>query len=1218
MPAACTSMAPRSQMRCYHAWLVVPVLVAATAASVCRGQSITYPTSSDACVEDDVQFAYTECNNSTSPPSILGVPFFDPAICDDAHADSTPLPDFVHAPCDFACESGYAIGSQGVCEACPVGTYSAGDALDIFAGAPSSFSEIEEKGMWTDCKYKSAASYEYDQQCAGWTLHDGVLTAGPYDEVNEFYSFNCLLQPNLTCVNNLRSEMRLDVTLIKDGSVVFDYEVDAERTYDGLSFYVDEQTSSPMLNLTSVTESTQTLEVPLSKGRHTLTWLYSKDNAFTKGKDMAEVKRIVVYGSDKRSKTCVACPKGTSTSAPGSDECSPCGLEQIWSLNSTATGSMARVGHCVNCPDGTHADDARTACVASPSCGTDDMDEVYSACSADGTRTKSFVWKPSLSCIRTPGALPPTVQEACPSCPLGYVQSVDATGAYLRCAPCPSGHYRDEGMDACQVCASGSYALPVDVFDQMVNNGGAASPLLAPYRIHCTSSGATSTEDDCASDPVRYDGSGDIVLNSTVSSAVYLSFNVTMLAGLEAQDRSLELHSARYVPRADVYVDDEYISASRSINDDGVHVNRYTLPSGEGLKRVKMKFSFGSYMFSTSMWGDVSIKKVVIRGAVEGGASTCAPVPAGNVANTTPRETVPGAPKKKNKKKKPTPTQQQPPEGATYYLPCPPGSFNDGSSMVCTPCAEDTFTESRASVHCDRCPAGTTSLAGSIACVVGDVHGATDNSDMEHPMCSFTDPSSGHVYDLSELSVANNETGVFGPVYEAGMGSEAFYVGVCALTNATSVCTDYAGNAIHAAVCRESSYVSYRTNRHVGEGLGRRIAVYPLSEDSALFDEDANAGDDDDDNNDDDDDDFERTAFGKVTGLKMSVSGGQCGYGSSAVPHVSNITFLCDVDAGAGVPSAWDAYTVYSLSIGEVPKRALSLRSPTLPISRGSGKCSHEFLFYSKYACPVCTADDVEEVDVAGCPENVLRTYRLKSTSRCNDINEVVPEDDLCQPCTASDYDRIELEGCPDGRQAKWIPRQPQRCLEVGDPPADPLCPVCAREHYVREEFSAGSCPEGLRARYTLMMPRTCRESIDHPPPEDELCPKCRPGDVEMRSEACMDMAGNSNVTYAWSQPKVCSELREGAYQLPAAVLAGPCAMAPHYSAFSDGKVIAALVVGSLLILVLASLFIRSSLKNRKLYQQYAKLVDDGGVANMEMVDPDHLHNDDDEFPLAG
>ena len=86
--------------------------------------------------------------------------------------------------------------------------------------------------------------------------------------------------------------MRLDVTLIKDGSVVFDYEVDAERTYDGLSFYVDEQTSSPMLNLTSVTESTQTLEVPLSKGRHTLTWLYSKDNAFT------EVFEEMLYTSD--------------------------------------------------------------------------------------------------------------------------------------------------------------------------------------------------------------------------------------------------------------------------------------------------------------------------------------------------------------------------------------------------------------------------------------------------------------------------------------------------------------------------------------------------------------------------------------------------------------------------------------------------------------------------------------------------------------------------------------------------------------------------------------------------------------------------------------------------------------------------------------------------------------------------------------------------------
>ena len=399
-------------------------MLAAAFPTRCLGQStqIAYPRSTAACTEEDAQFLYTECTNSTTPPSILGVPFFDPAVCDESRGDSAALPAFVHAPCDFACEPGYAIGPQGVCEACPIGTYSAGDALDVFAGAPSSFAELEAKGMWTGCKYKSPSSSSFDRSCGGWTLGaDGALTTGPYDEANTYYSWDCLVNPDLHCVNNLRSELRLDVTLVKDGSVAFDYSVDAERTYDGLRFYVDEA-SAPLLNLTSVTESTRTLEVPLRKGRHTLTWLYSKDNAFTKGKDTAELTRIVVYGSDKRSRTCVSCPRGTSTSAPGSAECAACAPDQIWSRSGSAAGSATgTIGRCASCPAGSHPDEERTACEVSPACGAADMDERYSACTRGGfrfawERTKSYVWKPSRPCVRA-ASLPASVREACPACP---------------------------------------------------------------------------------------------------------------------------------------------------------------------------------------------------------------------------------------------------------------------------------------------------------------------------------------------------------------------------------------------------------------------------------------------------------------------------------------------------------------------------------------------------------------------------------------------------------------------------------------------------------------------------------------------------------------------------------------------------------------------------------------------------------------------------------
>ena len=196
-----------------------------------------------ACTMDDVQYVYTDClhrgnTTTTTSPSILGVPFFDPSTCDANASGSVSLPGLVHTACDFACDPGFAIGTNGLCDPCPRGSYSAGDALDIFAGAPSTFEDMAEKGAWTTCMYMTSKSRSFDARCSGWTIEDGILTVGPYDTPNSYYASKCK-SSNITCVNNVQSELRLDVKLVKNGSVVFDYDVDAESGYDGLKFYID-------------------------------------------------------------------------------------------------------------------------------------------------------------------------------------------------------------------------------------------------------------------------------------------------------------------------------------------------------------------------------------------------------------------------------------------------------------------------------------------------------------------------------------------------------------------------------------------------------------------------------------------------------------------------------------------------------------------------------------------------------------------------------------------------------------------------------------------------------------------------------------------------------------------------------------------------------------------------------------------------------------------
>ena len=240
-------MAPCRPGRASMRVVVVVSLLMAACLIACtelrHAMADTLPPATQACTLDDVQYVYTEClhhrgNSTTTAPSILGVPFFDPSTCDAGASDSVSLPGIVHTACDFTCEPGFAIGANGTCDPCPRGSYSAGDALDLFAGAPSTFEDMAERGAWTICLYKTSNSKSIDARCSGWTIEDGVLAVGPYDTPNNYYAHQCR-SSNVTCVNNVESELRLDVKLVKNGSVVFDYDVDAEEEYDGLRFYVD-------------------------------------------------------------------------------------------------------------------------------------------------------------------------------------------------------------------------------------------------------------------------------------------------------------------------------------------------------------------------------------------------------------------------------------------------------------------------------------------------------------------------------------------------------------------------------------------------------------------------------------------------------------------------------------------------------------------------------------------------------------------------------------------------------------------------------------------------------------------------------------------------------------------------------------------------------------------------------------------------------------------
>ncbi len=82
----------------------------------------------------------------------------------------------------------------------------------------------------------------------------------------------------------------LETTVVGPGKVTFFWKVSSERSYDWLTFIIDN--SSPRASITGEVDWEQrTIAIP--KGRHTLKWVYTKDNIRSKGTDCAWVDQVV-------------------------------------------------------------------------------------------------------------------------------------------------------------------------------------------------------------------------------------------------------------------------------------------------------------------------------------------------------------------------------------------------------------------------------------------------------------------------------------------------------------------------------------------------------------------------------------------------------------------------------------------------------------------------------------------------------------------------------------------------------------------------------------------------------------------------------------------------------------------------------------------------------------------------------------------------------------
>lgn len=125
--------------------------------------------------------------------------------------------------------------------------------------------------------------------------------------------------------------------------------------------------------------------------------------------------------------------------------------------------------------------------------------------------------------------------------------------------------------------------------------------------------------------------------------------------------------------------------------------------------------------------------------------------------------------------------------------------------------------------------------------------------------------------------------------------------------------------------------------------------------------------------------------------------------------------------AGYGQPHAW---TVKGLAAAfnpdlPFPQWVDRTASTVVPIGTQS-TCSYQMVWYSAFACPVCTKDDYEAVEVSGCVNNTYITYKYKQPQVCRVFSGVtlllVRFGASCAWCTAMVDGRCTLREHAAGR----------------------------------------------------------------------------------------------------------------------------------------------------------------------------------------------------------
>ncbi|KAF1331191.1 Proteins containing ca2-binding domain, partial [Globisporangium splendens] len=366
--------------------------------------------------------------------------------------------------CDLTCERGYFLGANfsgetpvSGCEKCDKGQYSLGGGK-LYSKRTNAWSDPLPIDIHTDCVTRNMYTGQWQSNCAPWnaSIDGAMISSGENSEIMERYE-----------AARLFSTLRISATFVRDGSITYQFRVDAEAPYDGLVFEVDDTAVTPLI---SKTDGWNEASFEVAAGSHTFSWDYTKDYQGDEGEDKAFLKVIEIVGTSYSDTFCHPC--GGDMTMSGGSICKFCKANEYAAAKSDSELDFT----CYKCPEGMVSPKGSIgldSCVEKRACTADDLVETFTEC-VDGKRNATFAWSEPRTCdlkLHNSIALPEAqINLSCNTCDLGYTLSEQDT-----CERCPPGQKLGE-TNECEQCPAGQVVVNALEFGTGTKDGWSKWP----------------------------------------------------------------------------------------------------------------------------------------------------------------------------------------------------------------------------------------------------------------------------------------------------------------------------------------------------------------------------------------------------------------------------------------------------------------------------------------------------------------------------------------------------------------------------------------------------------------------------------------------------------------------------------------------------------------------------------------------------------------------